>query len=71
MRIQFEFPKDKAAALETLMKQVGIGTKKELMNNALTLFEWAVNERKNGNKLLSYNEETKSYTEILLPVFMS
>ncbi len=66
-RIQFDLPEDKVAELEKLMAESGIKTKKELFNNALTLFEWAIKERKAGKTIASVDEKAKRYKELLMP----
>jgi len=71
VRIQFELPEDQAAALESLMQATAVRTKKELLNNALTLFEWAVNERRQGFKVASINEEEKKIRELLMPALQA
>ncbi len=67
-RLQFEISKKRIGELEGLMKVTGIATKKELLNNALTLLEWAINERKEGNIIASLNEEGKAYKELVMPI---
>jgi hypothetical protein len=67
-RVQFELSREKNEELEALMKRTGIRTKKDLINNALTIFEWAVNERARGRIIASVDEEEKKYKEILMPV---
>ena len=67
-RIQFELSDDKVAELEKLMAESGIKTKKELFNNALTLLEWAIKERKAGKTIASVDEKTNRYKELLMPV---
>jgi len=67
-RIQFELSREKNEELEALMIRTGIRTKKDLINNALTIFEWAVNERARGRIIASVDEEEKKYKEILMPV---
>lgn len=66
-RIQFDLPDDKVAELEKLMAESGIKTKKELFNNALTLFEWAIQERKAGKTIASVDEKANRYKELLMP----
>jgi hypothetical protein len=44
VRVQVDFSEERVAELEKLMRLCGLNTKKELLNNALTLFEWAVRE---------------------------
>ncbi|MFZ5453219.1 MAG: hypothetical protein ACOZF2_15275 [Thermodesulfobacteriota bacterium] len=68
IRVQFEINEGKFKELEELMKKVGIKTKKDLLNNALTLLEWAVNERKAGRIIASIDEEEQKYKEVIMPI---
>jgi hypothetical protein len=68
VRVQLDLPADKVQELEVLMEQAKISTKKDLINNALTLLEWAINERKTGRVIASINEKTMSYKELVMPV---
>ena len=67
-RIQFDLPDDKVAELEKLMAESGLKTKKDLFNNALTLLEWAIKEKKAGRTIASIDEQEKSYEEVLMPI---
>ena len=67
-RIQFDLPDDKVAELEKLMAESGIKTRKDLFNNALTLLEWAIKEKKAGRTIASLDEQAKSYQEVLMPI---
>ncbi len=66
-RIQLELPEDKVKQLEALMEEAGLKTKKDFINNALTLLEWAMREVKAGRVIASVDEREKRYKEILLP----
>jgi hypothetical protein len=66
-RLQIELSTDKLRQLEDLMEDTGLATKKDLVNNALTLLTWAVRETKIGRKIVSLDEQSKQYKEILLP----
>ncbi len=68
VRIQLDLPADKVQELEVLMEQAKISTKKDLINNALTLLEWAINERKTGRVIASINEKTMLYKELVMPI---
>lgn len=68
IRLQFELTEDKNRELEALMKEVGVRTKKDLLNNALTLLEWAIQERKQGRVIASIDERGKKYKEIVMPI---
>jgi hypothetical protein len=69
-RFQIELSDAQNSALEQLMEDCGIATKKELMNNAFTLLEWAVNERKHGRAIASLDDENGKLRELILPIFM-
>lgn len=71
VRIQLELPEEQVEALDLLSEQLGIRTRKELFNNALTLLEWAVQERKAGRFIASVDEDQTRLREILLPVLQS
>lgn len=68
IRVQLEFPEEKIKQLDELMKELDISTRKELINNALTLLVWAVRERKAGRVIASVDEILGKYKEVLLPV---
>ncbi len=67
VRIQFELPEDKVRELEKIMKESRLATRKDLFNNALTLFEWAIRERKKGKIIASIDERNQSFKEIVMP----
>ena len=66
IRIQVEFPEEKARVLEALMDKAGIRTKKELLNNALSLLQWVINETEQGNKILSISDDNRK--ELVMPM---
>jgi len=68
-KITFELPEEKLRELEALMSECGVRTKKDLLNNALTLLEWAINEKKTGSAIASIDEKEKKYKEITMPIF--
>ena len=67
MRIQYELSDKENAEIELLMKDTGIKTKRDFINNAITLFEWAINERKIGHIVGSIDEKNNKYKEIIMP----
>jgi hypothetical protein len=71
MRIQFEISNNRLKELEALMDAAGVNTKKELLNNALTLLEWAIEEERKGRIIASLDEQTKKYRELVMPIFRS
>lgn len=68
VRIQIDLPEDKVKALEALMNEAQISTKKELFNNALTLLDWVVKEVRSGRVIASVNEATMAYKELAMPM---
>ena len=66
-RMQFELTDEKYERLMVLMKVCGIETQKDLFQNALGMFEWAVNERKRGRIVASVDEERNRYKELSMP----
>lgn len=66
-RLQFEVSSSRLQELEILMRKCDISTKKELFNNALTLFEWAVSESESGSKIASINDQQKKVKELQMP----
>jgi hypothetical protein len=66
-RLQLELEDSRIEALEVLMKETGLSTKKDLINQALTLFEWAVRERRAGRIIAAVDEVSEKYREILMP----
>jgi hypothetical protein len=68
-RIQIEFSDERISQIEKLMEKCGIRTKKDLINNALTLLEWAARERESRRIIASIDESEDKYKEVLLPIF--
>ena len=62
-----EIPDDRASELRALMEQCGISTQRDLLNNALALFAWAVNERSTGRIIASVDEENMKFKELTMP----
>jgi hypothetical protein len=67
VRIQFEMPEDKAKELDALMNEIGVQTKKDLFNNALTLLKWAIKETKRRRSIASVDEKNGKYRELQMP----
>ena len=67
MRIQLELPETRVQELKKLMEEAGFETYKDLFNNSLTLFEWAVNEVKNGKVLGSMDEQNEKFRVLVMP----
>ena len=67
-RLQIELDSEKIDELEGLMGQGRTTTKKDFVNAAFTLLEWAMKERKAGRIIASVDEKQDSYQEIVMPI---
>lgn len=68
MRMNFEFPEERIQDLQKLRADTGAESMKDLVNNAFTILEWAVNETKGGNEIAAVNENTKTYRVLVMPL---
>lgn len=67
MRIQLELPEAKVQRLKELMAEAGLETYKDLFNNALSAFEWVLDEAKHGRSIASVDESNKTYRVLVMP----
>jgi len=67
MRLNFEFTEQQVKDLKELQQKTGSSTMKELFNNAMSVFEWTVNESIKGKKIASVDEEDKNYRVLVAP----
>lgn len=67
VRIQFDLPEEQVKELDELMRETKLSTRKELFNNALTLFQWAVKAKRAGRAIASLDEENKIAKELVMP----
>jgi hypothetical protein len=67
IRFQFEIDQEHMNELESLMKLGGLKTKKELLNNALTLLRWAVKQTGRGSTIAAIDERDGVYKELSMP----
>jgi len=66
VRIQLDLPEDQVAELDKLMEETRLTTRKDLFNNALTLFAWAVKAKKAGRVIASV-DENQHIRELVMP----
>jgi hypothetical protein len=66
-RLNFDVSEEQMESLKLLQKEAGLSTMKDLINNALSVFEWAVEETKNGNEIASVNEDEEVYRVLATP----
>jgi len=67
VRIQLDFQSDYVKELDELMKETKITTRKDLFNNALTLFQWAAKAKRAGRIVASLDDETGTARELVMP----
>jgi hypothetical protein len=70
MRLNFEFSEERIKELKALQAELDIDMK-TLMNNALSIFEWCVEETKRGNEIAAVNEAEKTYRVLITPLLQS
>ena len=66
-RVQLDIPKEQVAQLDQLAREAGLGTRKDLFNNALALMNWAVREVRRGRTIASVDEQAQRFTELQMP----
>ncbi|WP_319784508.1 hypothetical protein [Oceanisphaera sp. IT1-181] len=69
VRLQFEVSEEKSKEIDALMKSFGITTKKELLNNALTLLDWALEEKTSGHEIAAIDKVNKEFHTLRMPIF--
>jgi metal-responsive CopG/Arc/MetJ family transcriptional regulator len=67
IRIQLDLPEEQVKELDELMKETKVATRKDLFNNALTLFQWAVKAKRAGRIVASVDEGTGTAKELVMP----
>jgi hypothetical protein len=68
MRMNFEFSEQRVGDLKKLLDETGTETMKDLVNNAFTILEWAVDETNAGNEIAAVNESEEVYRVLVMPV---
>jgi len=66
-RLNFDVSDEQNESLRLLQKKTGLSTMKDLINNALTVFEWAVEEVEDGNEIASVNNDEEIYRVLATP----
>jgi hypothetical protein len=68
-RWQFELSLEQEQRLQSLMSDFKVKSKKDLLNNGLSLLLWVQKELKEGRKIASIDEASNVYREIHMPIF--
>lgn len=67
MRIQFDITDEQVNRLDGLMEVAGISTRKDLFNYALTIFEWAIDVRRSGRRVVGLADHERRFQELIMP----
>lgn len=67
VRIQLDLPEEQVKELDVLMEKAKLTTRKDLFNNALTLFQWAVKAKEAGRIVASLDEDNGTAKELVMP----
>lgn len=70
MRIQIDLDESGEALFNELKVLTGLSQHKDLFNNAITLFDWAVTQRMRGLNVAALDEQNKTYKEVLMPALV-
>lgn len=67
-RLQVEMTNERVSAIDKLVKITGMGSRKEFLDNALSLMAWAIRERQHGRIIASVSPaDSSNYREVLMP----
>jgi metal-responsive CopG/Arc/MetJ family transcriptional regulator len=66
-RVQLDMPEERVKELDELMREIGAATRKEFFNHAISLFKWAIEERKEGRIIASVDSAYKEYRVVVMP----
>jgi metal-responsive CopG/Arc/MetJ family transcriptional regulator len=67
VRIQLDLPDEQVAELDERMAETKLRTRKDFFNNALTLFDWAIKQKKAGRTIAAIDESQDIVKELLMP----
>jgi len=71
VRVQLDLPENRIKELELIRAKTGMTTRKDLFENALTLFEWVVAQTEKGRIIASIDESEDGYRELVMPALAS
>jgi hypothetical protein len=67
-RVQFDVLPERLAEFDQLMTFCDLKTRRDLFDQAMTLFEWAVQEVRSGKEIASYQRSTDTIEVVRFPV---
>ena len=66
-RLQVDMTRERLEAIDQLVRITGLATRKELLDNALTLLAWAVRETRKGRPIGSADQSGGNFKEVAMP----
>jgi len=69
-RVNFEMSDAQRSSLDDLQRKTG-ATLRDLINNGLSLLQWAVNETLRGNEIAAINEKQENYRVLVMPLLQT
>jgi hypothetical protein len=66
-RLQFELSAEKLDEFERVRQEGGFESRKDLLNNALTLLKWTMKHAQQGHVIAAVDEKSKKYFELQMP----
>ena len=66
-KICFELSAEKIAEFDKLVSDGRFDSRKEMLNNALTLLAWTLMHAKKGHAIAAVDESQKVYVELAMP----
>ncbi|MDB6117914.1 MAG: hypothetical protein JWO08_1695 [Verrucomicrobiaceae bacterium] len=67
-RLQVELTNERVQAIDKLVNITGMASRKEFLDNALSLMAWAIREKQKGRLIASVEEaDPKGYREVTMP----
>jgi hypothetical protein len=68
MRVNFEIKPERMKALKSLQDKCQARDMKDLINNALTSFEWMINQTEKGRRIESVSDGDVSTSVLVMPL---
>jgi len=67
VRLQVEMTKERINSIDKLAEITGMASRKEVLDNALTILAWAVREVSSGKIIASMNLKDSTFRELAMP----